>query len=183
MKRPFPFALIALVSLSAAMLPLRVHSTPLPPQLNSPLLLAQLNNPFEEGYQMGYSIGRQQGQLFRQDRATYSPDILGVGSNFENKFQQERDRRAAVGYKAGFLAGFHDGYYDNADGGDRGLERFYEGYEQGYQTGRKDARDCRSDAACPYRPVPTTEWQEEQFNSGYRVGYWQGFEREWGTLH
>jgi|GEM_PF-2901261 len=181
MKKPSTAALIALFPLIAATLPLRALSTPLPPQRNSPQQIAQLNNPFEEGYQLGYSIGREQGELFRRDRADYSPQVLGVGSNFENKFERDSDRQAAVGYKAGFLAGFHDGYYNGAEARDRGIGLFNDGYERGYQTGQQDARNCRSEAVCGYRPAPIADRQgEEEYRSGYRVGYWQGFEREWG---
>lgn len=180
MKYSSLFALIALLPLAIASFPFRVRATPLPLAHTSPLLLAQSNSPFEEGYQLGYSIGWEQGQLFQQERAAYSPQILGVGSNFESKFEQERDRRGAVGYKAGFLAGFHDGYYNDADAGDRGLQNFNAGYERGYETGQQDARECGSSETCRYRPVAIPGQGDEQYQNGYRVGYWQSFEREWG---
>lgn len=144
--------------------------------------IAQSFLAFEEGYQMGYHLGFQQGQEAQYSQAYYSPEILGVGSGFEYDYENEDDKRAQIGYQAGFLAGFHDGYYPTMDVNHPEVQRFNTGYSAGFSEGSQAAIACRQNPDCAYQPTPISEHPKDKpYNSGYKVGYWQGFDREWSN--
>lgn len=144
--------------------------------------IAQSFLAFEEGYQMGYQLGFQQGQEAQYNQAQYSPQILGVGNGFEYDYENEDDKRAQIGYQAGFLAGFHDGYHPTMNVNQPEVQRFNTGHDAGFSEGRQAAIACRQNPDCAYQPSPISQNPKDQpYDSGYRVGYWQGFDREWSN--
>jgi len=144
--------------------------------------IAQSFLAFEEGYQMGYRLGFNQGQEAQYNQAQYNPQILGVGSGFEYEYENEDDRRAQMGYQAGFLAGFHDGYYPAMDVNQPEIQRFNTGYNAGFSEGSQAAIACQQNPDCGYQPQSISQNPKDKpYDSGYRVGYLQGFDREWGN--
>jgi hypothetical protein len=177
----FPRFLGVSVSLSLALSLTGAIAIPEPSILAATAAIAQDSFfAFEEGYQMGYRLGLEQGRESRQAKADYNPQILGVGNDLEYDYETEDDKRALVGYKAGFLAGFHDGYYPMVDIETVEIERFNNGYTEGFEAGSRDAIACRQTPNCFYEPLPNSgNPKDKQYHSGYQIGYWQAFDREW----
>ncbi|WP_017306510.1 hypothetical protein [Spirulina subsalsa] len=155
--------------------PVVVSWSPVSLEVSSPLAQTYGASTFSQGYNLGYSLGLQQGELDRSQQLDYDPTILGIGDVLEG----ETDQRAIAGYKAGFLAGFHDGFYNHADLTLNEVEEFEDGYNRGYQMGLKEGRSARTQGL-DYQPHPASSvvWRP-QYISGYLVGYWQGFEQGW----
>jgi hypothetical protein len=174
-----PILLLALASTVLSVntvLPVRAIAELMPSDRHRTALLTQTQDPFAEAYQIGYRLGTDQGREFRMTNVSYSPNILGIGGEWED----ETDWRAAIGYQAGFLAGFHDGYYPNASENPSEIERFNEGYNQGYNAGLNDALLSRYDGNNTYKPNPTSGRAEDaQYDNGYKLGYWQAFDKTW----
>lgn len=177
MKLVLIFALVSTVLSVNTVSPTNAIAEPIPSDRQLAVSNARADDPFAEGYQIGYRMGLDQGREFRTTNVGYSPQILGIGGEEED----ETDRRAAIGYQAGFLAGFHDGYYNSVSTPSQSeIERFNEGYSQGYDAGLNDALLCRQALNCSYNPTPASDEPEDaQYDVGYKVGYWQAFEKAW----
>ncbi|MBE9118394.1 hypothetical protein IQ249_21105 [Lusitaniella coriacea LEGE 07157] len=183
---PKPAVVIAAILLGA-LAPFPGHTAQKPTSFKqSDFVLAEELPPFEDGYRIGYQLGRDlveirfaaRGREYYQSRAGYNPQVLGMGNSTPP--ENERDRQGIAGYQAGFLAGFHDGYAENTQASIAEIERFNDGYDQGYHSGLDEALACKKNPACAYRPTPNSRKQEDKFyDNGYNIGYWQGFERGW----
>lgn len=168
--KQFGFAILAaacaMASIAPLSLPARAETTRLA-ELNA---RADLEKPFETGYELGYDLGFAQGSQIRAQAQTYAPSVDVESPKIQI------DHRLRAGYQAGFFAGYQDGYYNSASSDAPPAGHFNAGYTDGYRVGINDGNLCRQRQST-YNPVPALgEQTPPEYRSGYRVGYWQGFE-------
>ncbi|NJL00115.1 MAG: hypothetical protein HC910_05925 [Spirulinaceae cyanobacterium SM2_1_0] len=143
------------------------------PQLEELNARADAEKPFETGYNLGYELGLSQGHQGRRQAATYAPQLDA------ETLKTWLSDRVRAGYQAGFFAGYQDGYHHDADNQTAAIQAFNTGYTDGYRTGLNNGNICRQQD-CRYNPQPTVDpavSATPEYDSGYRIGYWQGFEK------
>ncbi len=142
--------------------------TPHPPEFRA---RAEAEKPFEAGYDWGYTAGFQIGAQGRVQAQPYEPTVD------EEVLKHWPSDRARAGYQAGFLAGYQDGYHNDTTEDMPAVLDFHDGYTDGYRIGLNAGNLCRQHRS-QYEPIPTFDKQgTPEYGSGYRVGYWQGFEK------
>jgi len=160
-------AACATASIALLGLPVRAETT----RLAELSARADLEKPFETGYELGYDLGFAQGAQMRAQAQAYAPSV-----DAESLKTIRIDHRLRAGYQAGFFAGYQDGYYNSVSSDALSTNHFNTGYTDGYRAGINDGNLCRQHQSS-YNPVPAIgEQTPPEYRSGYRVGYWQGFE-------